>query len=178
MRHQTILVAVLIALAGCGSQPVADSPYNKGVYAFRAKDYTAAREQWSRAVEQGDTSAMNNLGYLLYEGLGGQPDTQRAHELWMRAATLGHSEAQWHLGGAYERGTGVQPDLKVAYAWYRCAIANAQAAPSSDVTEAGISRDASNSLTNLLEKLPAEQFAAAEKLAKQYISSYARRAGA
>jgi hypothetical protein len=129
------------------------------------------------ALAKGETSAMNNLGYLLFEGLGGPTDVEQALALWRRAAKLGHSEAQWHLGEAYERGKGVQPSFTEAYAWYRCAMASAQAAPSSDATETEIFKDAGKSLAKLLEKLAPEQFAAAELLAKQYVASYARRTG-
>jgi Sel1 repeat len=172
----TILVFTLVTLAGCASPPTEESFYNKGVNAYRTKDYAAARGHWSKAVEQGEAPAMNNLGYLLFEGLGGQSDKDYALALWKRAALLGHSEAQWHLGDAYERGKGVQPDLKEAYAWYRCAISSAQAASSSNTTEAEILQDASKSLAKLLERLPTEQFAAAELLAKQYVSKYSRQA--
>jgi TPR repeat protein len=176
MRVYTIL-ALAMALVACASPPVEESSYNRGVDAYRAKDYAGAREHWSKALATGETSAMNNLGYLLFEGLGGPTDMEQALALWKRAAKLGHSEAQWHLGDVYERGKGVQSSSTEAYAWFRCAIASAQAAPSSDLTEAEILKDASKSLAKLLEKLAPEQFAAAELLAKQYVSSYARRTG-
>jgi len=169
--------AFSLTLAACAPQQVGESSYNRGVNAYRAKDYVVAREQWSKTLEKGDTSAMNNLGYLLFEGLGGPPNLEQAIALWKKAAELGHSEAQWHLGDAYERGKGVHPSSTEAYAWYRCAMASAQAAPNSDATQAEILRDASKSLAKLLEKLAPEQFAAAELLAKQYVSKYARRAG-
>lgn len=176
MRTSIVLIFSL-ALAACASQPVEESAYNKGVHAYRAKDFVGAREQWSKALEKGEISAMNNLGYLLFEGLGGPPDLEQAIGLWEKAAKLGHSESQWHLGDAYERGKGVQRSSTEAYAWYRCAIASAQAAPGSDVIEAEILRDASTSLAKLLETLAPEQFATAELLAKEYVSNYARRGG-
>ena len=174
--HARISAFVLVvSLLGCAT-PLTESSYNLGVNAYRVKNYGLAREQWAKAVEEGETSALNNLGYLLYFGLGGPPDVGRALVLWKRAATLGHSEAQWHLGHAYETGTGVQQSITEAYAWYRCAIVSASAAPEIDKeTEAQISQDAAKSLGKLLERLPAEHFAAAEQMAKQYISWYARR---
>lgn len=172
-RLATFVVAA--TLLGCATPPT-ESAYNQGVNAFRIKNYGVAREHWAKAVEEGETSALNNLGYLLYFGLGGPSDVARAIALWKRAATLGHSEAQWHLGHAYESGNGVQQSNAEAYAWYRCAIESTSAAPETDKEiEARISQDAAKSLGKLLERLPAEQFAPAEQLAKQYISSYARR---
>jgi hypothetical protein len=168
-------VALLSALLGCASPTSHESSYNEGVIAFRAKDYATARTQWAKAVDDGDASAMNNLGYLLFQGLGGAPDLERGLSLWMRAAVLGHSEAQWHLGNAYERGKGVQKSEEEAYAWYRCAIASAQAPSNNRETETEILQDASKSLARLLERLQSDRFGAAEELAKQYVAKYARR---
>jgi TPR repeat protein len=41
-----------------------------GVEAYRSKNYAAARLHWTRAIDHGELSALNNLGYLLYNGLG------------------------------------------------------------------------------------------------------------
>ena len=170
----TFLVAVLV---GCAAPSAPRSEYNLGVDAYRTKDYVRARLHWSRAVEEQELSAFNNLGYLLYYGLGGEPDTTRAVSLWMKAAKDGHSEAQWHLGRAFEDGEGTKQSTIEAYAWYRCAVANSQARAKDDAPEAQIAQDASKALTNVLSKLPAERMESAELLAKQYIAAYARAAG-
>ncbi|MFM9901692.1 MAG: tetratricopeptide repeat protein [Polaromonas sp.] len=175
MHARIFTLVAAFTLLGCATQPT-QSAYNLGVNAYQAKNYVVAREQWSKAIEAGDTSALNNLGYLLYFGLGGTPDSTRAVALWKRAATAGHSEAQWHLGYAYETGNGVQQSNTEAYAWYRCAIVSAsQAHPDDKEAEAQISQDAAQSLGKLLERLPADQFAAAEQLAKQYTATYSQR---
>jgi TPR repeat protein len=140
------------------------------------KDYAAAREHWLRASEAGEVSALNNLGYLLYYGLGGEPDQDRAVTLWKRAALLGHSEAQWHLGHAFEGGEGVPRSEIEAYAWYRCAVESAEGAPAEEKeVESQIARDARKSLTSLLAKLAPDQLGAAEQLARRYIENYAKR---
>ena len=108
MHARIFTLVAAFTLLGCATQPT-QSAYNLGVNAYQAKNYVVAREQWSKAIEAGDTSALNNLGYLLYFGLGGTPDSTRAVALWKRAATAGHSEAQWHLGYAYETGNGDKP---------------------------------------------------------------------
>src|SRR5439155_3261665 len=46
--------------------------------------------------------------------------------LWKRGAVLGVSEAQWHLGAAYAKGQGTERNYAMAYAWFRCAITNAE----------------------------------------------------
>lgn len=176
MRLYTILIFILVALTSCASPSTEVSSYNKGVNAYRIKDFASAREHWSKAIEQGDATAMNNLGYLLFEGLGGKYEIEQAIALWKRGAMLKNSEAQWHLGQAYEIGKGVESDIVEAYAWYRCAISNAQnpSNPNHAETEAKILQGANKSLVKLLEKLPPEQFVTAELLAKQYLSKYVR----
>jgi len=167
------------SLLGCASQPAPESSYSKGVAAYKVKDYAAAREQWSKASEEGYVSALNNLGYLLYYVLGGEADRVQAISLWKRAALLGHSEAQWHLGQAFEDGKGISRDIVEAYAWYRCAVASAeQASEDRREIESQIAEDARKSLTGVLGKLTPDQFAAAERLAKRYIEDYAKSSGA
>ena len=174
-----IVVALAVAmLSSCAAPAVRESEYNLGVDAYKAKDYAAARLHWSHAIDAGELSAFNNLGYLLYQGLGGPMDRVKGVSLWQEAAFRGHSEAQWHLGQAHEGGNGVPKSVVEAYAWYRCAVASAEATSETNDVEAQILVDARKSLTGLLEHLPVDQFAAAEGLAKHYIERYARRAGA
>lgn len=173
-----VLALALAVLSSCATPPARESEYNLGVDAYKAKDYAAARLHWSRAIDAGELSAFNNLGYLLYQGLGGPMDRTRGVSLWQEAAFRGHSEAQWHLGQAHEGGNGAPKSIVEAYAWYRCAVASAGATSETNDVEAQILVDARKSLTSLLARLPADQFETAEGLAKRYIERYAKRAGA
>jgi TPR repeat protein len=174
-----LIARLLISSALIGALPAvaAESAYNLGVQAYRAKDYAGAREQWSLAAREGETSALNNLGYLLYQGLGGGTDQAGAVVLWRHAAMRGHAEAQWHLGAAFEQGAGVDASLLEAYAWYRCALANNDTSADADAAQE-IARDAGKSLSALMARLPTEQFSAAEQRAREYIEKYARAAAA
>jgi TPR repeat protein len=167
---------MLALLAGCAVPSPTASPteYDRGVAAFRSKNYASARLHWSRAAEERDASAISNLGYLLHRGLGGEPDQVRAVSLWTRAAKSGHSEAQRHLGRAFETGQGTAQNFSEAYAWYRCALATAQTAPADDEVAPRIAQDARMALASLLPKLPVDQLAASELLARQYIASYGK----
>ncbi|HEX5737881.1 MAG TPA: hypothetical protein VFY22_05175 [Hydrogenophaga sp.] len=167
------IATVILALQSCSVLPSDESAYNKGVEAYRAKDYTSARQHWAMALPLGHSSAENNLGYLLYYGLGGDAEQERAVALWRKAAFAGHSEAQWHLGHAYQDGTAVQQSNVEAFAWYRCAAANADAADIDKSVEQAIANDARKSLERLLGKLTKEEFESGEALAKQYIGQYA-----
>lgn len=173
------IFVVVVVLCGCASQAVPENSYNRGVGAFRVKDYAAARGHWLKASEEGEVSALNNLGYLLFYGLGGELDQDRAVVLWKRAALMGHSEAQWHLGHAFELGEGIQRSDVEAYAWYRCAIASAERAPEGERdVESQIAGEARKSLASLLAKLAPDQLGPAEQLARRYIEAHVRPGGA
>jgi hypothetical protein len=171
-----ITAIVVSLLVGCAAAQATDTEYNLGVQAYREKDYATARQHWTNAVEQGEISALNNLGFLLYNGLGGEPDQVHAVSLWKKAATNGHSESQWHLAQAFENGKGTAENAIEAYAWYRCAVANFPAVPQDDA-ESEIAQDARKSVIRLLAKLSVDQVGASERLAREYIERYAGKPG-
>lgn len=153
-----------------------ESHYNKGVEAWRTKNFAEARRQWEQSLASGGPDeALNNLGFLLYNGLGGEPNHAKAVELWRKGAALSVSEAQLHLGHAYEDGKGVGRNLVSAYAWYRCAIATAEKLSKADKTEAEIGKNALTALRQLTSKLSAQQVADGDKQAAQLIAKYADR---
>jgi hypothetical protein len=169
------VVVLLCCLALCGAANSAGeaSEYNLGVGAYRIKDYASARQHWVKAVEETDeTAAKNNLGYLLYYGLGGAADQAQAVFLWTQAAHSGDRESQWHLGQAFEDGQAVEQNVVKAYAWYRCAAEGFPSAPDGDDIDAKIVQDASKSLARLLPKLSPAEREAGEKLAKRYVARY------
>jgi len=172
MKFTIAILAVLGSMvAGCASV-TSDSEYNLGVHAYQGKNYEEARVHWERAVVSGVVLAENNLGYLLYFGLGGPKDRKRGFALWTKAASEGNSESQWHLGSVYEAG-GVVPQSNVkAFAWYRCALATAENREQKDETERLIANDARRSLEKLLSKLSPEEFGSAQSLANEYIARY------
>jgi TPR repeat protein len=168
-----LLCILLLALPGIASSQSEKSPYNQGVIAFRAEDFSTARTQWEIAAAQADPSAWNNLGYLLFSGLGGPIDRARAMTLWRKAAEAGHSESMRFLGAAYEEGTVVPKDLVEAYAWYSCAVASAEITAGEDKEfEAALTRDARNALTRLSAKLSTGALALAEAKAASYVIDY------
>jgi TPR repeat protein len=178
MKRVRLLAAIMIVgflLGACATAPTARTPYNSGVDAYRAKDYKSARIEWRKAAATGDTSAMNNLGYLLSEGLGGGRDDAEAIELWTSAAKQDHSEAAFHLGRAYETGAGVAESEIEAYAWYTCAAASARAAGPDDHTETSILNDVNAALSALMTSFKPENFAAAQEMAGHYLEAYARK---
>lgn len=163
--------ALLVLLTGCATTSY-ESEYNKGVESFRARDYPNARLHWAAATQQNVRAAYNNLGYLLYFGLGGIPEPERAVSLWAVAAKNGDREAQWHLAVAFEEGKGASRDLVTAYAWYRCADTNFSAAPLVDQADAEAVKDIRTAIARLVADLSVDQLRAAEMLARKYIDAF------
>lgn len=170
------LALCLLALAGCMKAAATGSAYNLGVQAYRIKDYASARQYWARAIDEHEIKAYNNLGYLLYYGLGGPQEVARAVSLWTEAAQAGERESQWHLGTVFETGKGRPKDLVEAYAWYRCAAEAVGDEEADDEIAASIAQDAKLSLNKLLPKLSSTDLAAGVEKATQYIGKYASRA--
>ena len=178
---RTIAALCLLALAfhAGAAEPPDTKDYNLGVQAYRAKDYAAARQHWTRALAQGVAGARNNLGFLFYNGLGGEEDAVRAVALWRDAAALGNPESQWHLAAAYEEGKGTLRNRIEAYAWYRCTqvsyrlqfVADQDRPP--DKSDAEIVRDIDASVARLQAALPEAKRKLAEELAQLYIRLYA-----
>ena len=178
MNHMREIAGLLLAcvlLAACATKQETQSAYNDGVAAYRAKDYAIARVEWRKSAAAGNVDAMNNLGYLLAEGLGGERDESAAIDLWTTAAKQGEPEAAWHLGQAYQYGNGVPKSEVEAYAWYRCAVASSRAAGPDQELDAEILRDANDSLSKLMADFPSEKFQAAQELAGRYVATYAKK---
>lgn len=172
MMRALCRAAVLLALAlpPAAATAAPDTAYNRGVAAFVAKDYEAARKHWAQAVEENETSAYNNLGYLYYMGWGGKADLARAASLWRTAAERGHAESQAHLGEMCEQGEGVPRDLVQAYAWYRSSLANSDAPEDDD--DRKVLDMTRRALIRLLGTIPIEQLGESEKLAREFIRAY------
>ena len=78
--------------------------YDAGVEHYQAEDYAAARRLWRRAADLGTREAASNLGYLLYYGFGGAPDSAEGGRFWQAAAAQGDAEAHRHLAQAIWNG--------------------------------------------------------------------------
>jgi TPR repeat protein len=173
LTRSVALAAIVLAQACAAATPPYDA-YAAGTQAYREKNYTLARAQWERVLAGGaeDPSAENNLGYLLYYGLGGATDQARAIRLWYRASKAGHAEAQWHLGTAFESGSAVPQSKVEAMAWYRCAVANAERRSKlgNKALEETIAADARASLVKLSSKLTEDEIRQGEAIATACIA--------
>jgi tetratricopeptide (TPR) repeat protein len=176
VRFIVVILCGLVVIS-CASVP-AETPYNLGVAAYKKRNYSEAAAQWTKAVASGNTEAMNNLGFLLYNGYGVDKDTDRAIKLWRIASEAGESESQWHLGRAYETGIGVERSPSKAYAWYVCAIQsasnNSTAADKDHNTESEILKDAKGSFDKIKDGLSASDLEMGRTLAVEYIARYGK----
>jgi hypothetical protein len=171
---KTLLTAAMLLAVSLNALAQADdiAVYNRGVEAFRAKDYAAARQHWGKLVAQPYAEAYNNLGFLLYYGMGGEADPVRAVALWRAAAEMKHRESQWHLAVAYDEGKGATANDVEAYAWYRCVDASYRRTPAVDGDDAAIRRQTSEGLARVFGRIPEKQREAAERLARVYTDLY------
>src|SRR4051794_9392584 len=82
-----LIYIFLVAVFALPARAAEQSPYNKGVAAWRVKDYAEARKQWEQSLaEGGPDAALNNLAFLYFHGLGGAVRTGPAVELWRKGA--------------------------------------------------------------------------------------------
>jgi hypothetical protein len=85
----------------------------------RPKNLVKAVVWYRKAAEQGDASAMFNLGIMYDHGRGVPQDYAQAALWYRKAAEQGFAAAQYNLGVAYHEGQGVPQDDVQAAAWYR-----------------------------------------------------------
>ena len=88
-----------------------------------SQDYTKAVAWFTKASEQGNSCAMNNLGYLYQHGHGCDQNHTKAVELFAKSANLGYSVAMCSLANCYEEGRGVTKNANQARAWLTKALA-------------------------------------------------------
>jgi len=84
-----------------------------------AKDYTKALEWYLKAAEAGNSTAMNNIGWMYQKVQGFPKDYTKALEWYLKAAEAGNSSAMNNIGRMYQEGEGVTKDSSKAPEWYR-----------------------------------------------------------
>jgi uncharacterized protein len=87
------------------------------------RDYAKARRLLNEAIAQGNSSAMNRLGSLERDGVGGAQDFDRAFDWFSRAANRGYGWGMVNLAYLYANGQGVAKNCEQAKAWLAKAVA-------------------------------------------------------
>jgi TPR repeat protein len=83
-----------------------------------AKNYSEARGHYERAASLGNVLAMNDLGILQLDGLGGAKNPEAANAAFRKAAEAGLAIAMRNLGHSYADGTGVAASQEEATRWF------------------------------------------------------------
>jgi len=99
----------------------ADSLYEAGQESYEQKEYPAALDQYQKAAQDGNISAMFELGNLYYNGEGIDRNHQTAMQWFTKAVQQGHVVAMYNLADLYENGIGVKHDYQKAMQWYTSA---------------------------------------------------------
>ena len=121
MRNLTTTICLTLALL-LGSAGVSwSADFQKGITAYKSKDYKTALREWKPLAEQGDADAQRNLGLIYVLGQGVIQDYDEAAKWYSKAAEQGDPVAQYNLGLMYVRGQGVIQDLVYAHMWFNLA---------------------------------------------------------
>ena len=119
MGRLTLVLVVLISLAGKVLPAAAQDALDQGLAAYRSADYAKAAEIWRPLAEKGDAAAQYRLGTLYAEGKGVAQDDKEAFKWFQRAAEKGDASAQYNVGASYAAGVGVAKDETEAAKWFR-----------------------------------------------------------
>jgi len=81
------------------------------------QSYEMAKILYEQAAQQGDASAIFDLGSLYHNGQGVEQSLETALEYYEQSAHLGHATAQFNLGCMYAKGQGVEQNMAAAIKW-------------------------------------------------------------
>ena len=116
----------MLLLAACAAPPdTARFKYDfeRGVKAYEAGDYEAARMLWQPLADNYDLAALRNLGHLYRLGQGVAKNGKKARRYYEKAAKLGHAPSQTNLAQMYFSGTLIERDSEKAMYWLEKAAA-------------------------------------------------------
>ncbi len=109
---------VIMCLALFAGLP-AFADVDKGIEAYKKRDYKTALREWRPLAEQGNKWAQNNLGAMYHDGLGVAQDYQQSVKWHTLSAKQGVAAAQNHLGQMYVNGLGLPKDYQEGVKWFR-----------------------------------------------------------
>ena len=112
MKRLLLLCTLLISFNSFADE------YSDAIDASLRGDDTTAIILYTKAAEQGNAKAQNDLGAIYYYGDGTPQDYKTAIKWWTKAAEQGVGQAQFNLGHLYYLGTGTPQDYKAAIKWY------------------------------------------------------------
>ena len=115
----TICLTIAVLLGSAGLSASAD--FQKGLTAYKDKDYATALREWTPLAEQGNAIAQKNIGWIYEKGLGVAVDYTTALQWYKRAGEQGDAKALNNIGRMHGKGMGVTQNFKIAVKYYRLA---------------------------------------------------------
>lgn len=111
----------LVKLDCAGVDNIAGTPaLNKiGMKYLNKRDYKKSLTWFRKSMEEGNSFAEYNIGYLYENGFGVKKSAKKALLMYKKSATKGNTIAQNHLGNIYSQGIGVNESVSEAYYWYK-----------------------------------------------------------
>ncbi len=125
-RYRMLVVFAAVFLAGAVANAACD--FDRGMAAYKRKDYSQALRYWKQCAEEGNAVAQYNLGVMYENGEGVPQDYAEAVKWYRKAAEQGYASAQYNLGVMYDNGEGVPESDAEAVKWYRKAAEQGHAA--------------------------------------------------
>ena len=108
MRRLTAILCLTLALLFGSAGEGWSADLQKGLDAFKNKDYATALREWKPLAEQGNADAQNNLGVIYNNGWGVLLDFVRAHMWFNIAASSGNTNASKNREVIAKRMTSIQ----------------------------------------------------------------------
>lgn len=190
LAPRVLLLSFLLATSGRGAE------FAAGYYAYSEGDYDTALSIWQPLADDGDADSQFGMGLLHANGWGVPLDDAAALRWYGLAADQGHAEAQYNLGVMYQNGWGVEPNDQEAFKWHRLAAESGFVAAQRslggmyahglgtdlDRTHAYMwleiaamlgDRDANFNREELEPAMQADEIAAANELADQWLDKFA-----
>ena len=132
-----LIIGLSVLFAGCStsnyvdakSSPYSDSsPKSMGVRYLLGRGVEQSNEKafyyFSKAADQDDPFAQNEVAYMYAAGKGTTRNYAKAFSYYRKAADHGLASAQYSLGLMYLRGIGTAPDKTAAMQWFKKSAAH------------------------------------------------------
>ncbi|MFQ5445165.1 MAG: tetratricopeptide repeat protein [Nitrospinales bacterium] len=130
------------------------------------QDYREALKWYEKVPRQNDPEALQNMGYIYANGLGGVgKNLKKAFSLYLKAAQQGHVGGQYFVGQFYARGLGVEKDNVKALMWFDLVVSQSRV-PFNEFQSAGA--DALFFVNRLKSKMAPDEILMARKLRKEW----------
>lgn len=133
IKQLLVLVGLCVLFSGCStigdlSGLNHETTTDKGMRYLLGRGVTQSDSKafayFTRAANEGDVFAQNELGYLYAAGKGTPRNYQQALFWYQKAANHGLASAQYNLGLMYLHGLGTVPNKELAQQWFQKAAAH------------------------------------------------------